>query len=147
MQALNGAAPGSYEPNSNDREYQQPFRHIQYNRIASFHPMATLAMLLCRRIARRMFRRLQLPSHLNTSTGKLSSCDEVFSRESAVVDKPIYSGRGADILCIHVDFMIPIGSRSLSAIRSLDREFTVALPGAHALVAIYLRRTPGPCQR
>jgi len=42
----------AYEPNSNDCEYSQPFRHIQYNRIASLRPSATLAMLLCRRIAR-----------------------------------------------------------------------------------------------
>ena len=42
----------AYEPNSNDGEYSQPFRHIQYNRIASLRPIATLAMLLCRRIAR-----------------------------------------------------------------------------------------------
>jgi len=42
----------AYEPNSKDCEYSQPFRHIQYNRIASLRPMATLAMLLCRRIAK-----------------------------------------------------------------------------------------------
>jgi hypothetical protein len=42
----------AYEPNSNDGEYSQPFRHIQYNRIANLRPIATLAMLLCRRIAR-----------------------------------------------------------------------------------------------
>ncbi len=42
----------AYEPNSNDCEYSHPFRHIQYNRIASLRPIATLAMLLCRRIAR-----------------------------------------------------------------------------------------------
>jgi len=42
----------AYEPNSNDGEYSQPFRHIQYKRIASLRPIATLAMLLCRRIAR-----------------------------------------------------------------------------------------------
>src|SRR5882762_6004842 len=42
----------AYEPNSNDGEYSQPFLHIQYNRIASLRPIATLAMLLCRRIAR-----------------------------------------------------------------------------------------------
>src|SRR6266446_6668071 len=42
----------AYEPNSNDCEYSQPFRHIQYNRTASLRPIATLAMLLCRRIAR-----------------------------------------------------------------------------------------------
>src|SRR6478752_886804 len=55
MQALNGAAAGvvclAYEPNSDDREYPQPFRHIQYNRIANFRPMPTLTMLLWRRIA------------------------------------------------------------------------------------------------
>jgi hypothetical protein len=49
----------AYEPNSNDREYSHPFRHIQYNRIASLRPIATLAMLLCRRIAKWMYRRLQ----------------------------------------------------------------------------------------
>jgi hypothetical protein len=35
----------AYEPNSNDGEYSQPFRHIQYNRTASRRPIATLAML------------------------------------------------------------------------------------------------------
>jgi hypothetical protein len=50
----------AYEPDSNDGEYSQPFRHIQYNRIASLRPIATLAMLLCRRIARCMYRRRQL---------------------------------------------------------------------------------------
>src|SRR6516164_9892888 len=49
----------AYEPNSTDGEYSQPFRHIQYNRTASRRPMATLAMLLCRRIARCMYRRRQ----------------------------------------------------------------------------------------
>ena len=44
----------TYEPNSKDCEYSQPFRHIQYKRTPSFRPMATLAMLLCRRIARCM---------------------------------------------------------------------------------------------
>src|SRR5882762_1356143 len=47
----------AYEPNSNDREYSHPFRHIQYKRTPSFRPIATLAMLLCRRIARCMYRR------------------------------------------------------------------------------------------
>src|SRR5271156_4369449 len=42
----------AYEPNSKDCEYSQPFRHIQYKRTPSFRPIATLAMLLCRRIAR-----------------------------------------------------------------------------------------------
>jgi hypothetical protein len=42
----------AYEPHLPDCEYAQPFRHIQYNLIASRRPMATLAMLLCRRIAR-----------------------------------------------------------------------------------------------
>jgi len=42
----------AYEPNSNDGEYSHPFRHIQYNRVAIRRPIATLAMLLCRRIAR-----------------------------------------------------------------------------------------------
>ncbi len=36
----------TYEPNSNDGEYSQPFRHIQYNRTAKRRPIATLAMLL-----------------------------------------------------------------------------------------------------
>jgi hypothetical protein len=40
-----------YEPNSNDGEYSQPFRHIQYKRTSSFRPIATLTMLGCRRIA------------------------------------------------------------------------------------------------
>ena len=42
----------TYEPNSNDGEYSQLFRHIQYNRIPILRPIATLAMLLCRRIAK-----------------------------------------------------------------------------------------------
>ena len=42
----------AYEPNSNDDEYSQPFRHIQYKRTANRRPIAILAMLLCRRIAR-----------------------------------------------------------------------------------------------
>ena len=42
----------AYEPNSIDGEYSQPFRHIQYKRTPSLRPIATLAMLLCRRIAR-----------------------------------------------------------------------------------------------
>jgi hypothetical protein len=41
----------AYEPNSNDGKYSHPFRHIQYNRVAIRRPIATLAMLLCRRIA------------------------------------------------------------------------------------------------
>src|SRR6516165_2958048 len=49
----------AYEPNSNDGEYSQLFRHIQYNRTASLRPIATLAMLLWRRIARCMYRRRQ----------------------------------------------------------------------------------------
>ena len=49
----------AYEPNSNAGEYSQPFRHIQYNRTASRRPIAILAMLLCRRIARSMYRRFQ----------------------------------------------------------------------------------------
>src|SRR4029077_21294688 len=53
----------AYEPNSNEGEYAQPFRHIQYNRTASLRPIATLAMLLCRRIARWMYRRLQSGLH------------------------------------------------------------------------------------
>ena len=42
----------AYEPNSIDGEYSQPFRHIQYKRTPSLRPIATLAMLLCRRIAK-----------------------------------------------------------------------------------------------
>jgi hypothetical protein len=49
----------AYEPNSIDGEYAQPFRHIQYKRTASLRPIATLAMLLCRRIAKRRYRRRQ----------------------------------------------------------------------------------------
>jgi hypothetical protein len=49
----------AYEPNSNEGEYSHPFRHIQYKRIAILRPIATLAMLLCRRIARRTYRRRQ----------------------------------------------------------------------------------------
>src|SRR6266849_8831516 len=49
----------AYELNSKDCEYSQPFRHIQYKRTASRRPIATLAMLLCRRIAKWMYRRLQ----------------------------------------------------------------------------------------
>src|SRR5215472_16199726 len=49
----------TYEPNSNEGEYSHPFRRIQYKRIPSRRPMATLAMLLCRRIARCRYRRRQ----------------------------------------------------------------------------------------
>ena len=49
----------AYEPNSNEGEYSHPFRHIQYKRIAILRPIATLAMLLCLRIAKRMYRRRQ----------------------------------------------------------------------------------------
>src|SRR5437667_8885494 len=49
----------TYEPNSNEGEYSHPFRHIQYKRIAILRPIATLAMLLCRRIARCRYRRRQ----------------------------------------------------------------------------------------
>ena len=42
----------AYEPNSNDGEYSHAFRHIQYNRTARRRPIATLAILLCRRIAK-----------------------------------------------------------------------------------------------
>jgi hypothetical protein len=35
----------AYEPNSNFREYSQPFLHIQYKRTPSFRPIATLANL------------------------------------------------------------------------------------------------------
>jgi hypothetical protein len=42
----------AYEPSSIDGEYSQPFRHIQYKRTPSLRPIATLAMLLCRRMAR-----------------------------------------------------------------------------------------------
>ena len=52
LHAMYESELSAYEPNSNDGEYSQPFRHIQYNRIASLRPIATLAMLLCRRIAR-----------------------------------------------------------------------------------------------
>ena len=44
----------TYEPNSNDDEYSHPFRHIQYKRAPRRRPIATFAMLLCRRIARWM---------------------------------------------------------------------------------------------
>jgi hypothetical protein len=42
----------AYGPNSNDCEYSQPFRHIQYKRTANRRPIATLAMPLCRRIVK-----------------------------------------------------------------------------------------------
>ena len=42
----------TYEPNSNDCEYSHPFRHIQYNRIASLRPIATLAMRRDKSIAK-----------------------------------------------------------------------------------------------
>ena len=49
----------AYELNSIDGEYSRPFRHIQYKRTPSLRPMATLAMLLCRRIAKCRYRRRQ----------------------------------------------------------------------------------------
>ncbi len=36
----------AYESSSNDCEYAHPFRHIQYKRIASRRPIASLALLL-----------------------------------------------------------------------------------------------------
>jgi hypothetical protein len=42
----------AYEPNSIDGEYSRPFRHIQYKRTPSLRAIATLAILLCRRIAK-----------------------------------------------------------------------------------------------
>jgi hypothetical protein len=53
----------AYEPNSSDCEYSQPFRHIQYNRTASFLAMATLAILFSRRIIRCRYRRRQSGLH------------------------------------------------------------------------------------
>jgi hypothetical protein len=52
LPTMSGTELPAYEPHLPDCEYAQPFRHIQYNLIASRRPMATLAMLLCRRIAR-----------------------------------------------------------------------------------------------
>ena len=49
----------AYEPNSKEGEYAELFRHIQYKRTAMRRPIATLAMLLCRRMARCRYRRLQ----------------------------------------------------------------------------------------
>ncbi len=40
----------AYEPNSIDGEYSQRFRHIQYKRTPNLRPIATSAMLLCRRM-------------------------------------------------------------------------------------------------
>ena len=49
----------AYEPNSINGEYAQSFRHIQYKRTPNLRPIATLAMLLCRRMARCVYRRRQ----------------------------------------------------------------------------------------
>ena len=49
----------AYEPNSIDGEYSRPLRHIQYKRTPSLRPIATLAMLRCRRIAKCKYRRRQ----------------------------------------------------------------------------------------
>src|SRR5262250_428105 len=59
LHAITGFELPRVRTESNDDEYSQPFRHIQYNRTASRRPIATLAMLLCRRIARCMYRRRQ----------------------------------------------------------------------------------------
>jgi hypothetical protein len=48
--AMSGTELSHVRTDSNDCEYSQPFRHIQYNRTDSLRPIATLAMLLCRRI-------------------------------------------------------------------------------------------------
>src|SRR5580704_11305562 len=42
----------AYEPKSIEGEYSHLFRHIRYKRTPSLRPMVTLAMLLCRRMAR-----------------------------------------------------------------------------------------------
>lgn len=42
----------AYEPNSIEGEYSLPLRHIQYKRTPRRRTIATLAMLLCRRMAR-----------------------------------------------------------------------------------------------
>ncbi len=45
-------------PNFTHFTYSQPFRHIQYSRTASLRAMATVAMFLCRRSTRCIYRRL-----------------------------------------------------------------------------------------
>jgi hypothetical protein len=59
LHAMDGSELSRVEPHLTDCEYSQPVRHIQYNLIASLRPIATLAILLCRRIARWIHRRLQ----------------------------------------------------------------------------------------
>src|SRR6266550_4082597 len=59
----------AFEPNSTNCEYCQLFRHIQYNRTASFLAMATLAILFSRRIIRCAYRRRQSGLH------RAAACD------------------------------------------------------------------------
>jgi hypothetical protein len=53
LRTMSGTELPTYEPNSILGEYSDLFRHIQYKRIASRRPIATLAILRCRRIAKR----------------------------------------------------------------------------------------------
>ena len=57
-------------PYSTNCEYCQLFRHIQYNRTASFLAMATLAILFCRRIIRCIYRRRQREQAYRTKAPK-----------------------------------------------------------------------------
>ncbi|HTG27017.1 MAG TPA: hypothetical protein VK818_02230 [Methylomirabilota bacterium] len=52
LHTMSGTELSRVRTDSIDDEYSQPFRHIQYKRTPSLRPIATLAMLLCRRIAR-----------------------------------------------------------------------------------------------
>ena len=59
LHAMDGTELSRVRTTLNGLEYSQPFRHIQYNLIAIRRPIATLAMLLCRRIARCLSQHLQ----------------------------------------------------------------------------------------
>src|SRR2546427_1741379 len=65
----------AFEPNSTNCEYCQLFRHIQYNRTASFLAMATLAILFSRRIIRCAYRRRQSRLH------RAAACDASTSKK------------------------------------------------------------------
>ena len=64
---------------STNCEYCQLFRHIQYNRTASFLAMATLAILFSRRIIRCIYRRRQSGLH------RAAACDASTSKKRSRV--------------------------------------------------------------
>jgi hypothetical protein len=85
----------AYEPNSKDGESSQPLRHTQCKRTAMRCPNATLAMLLCRRIATCMYRRRQCG--LKRAARLCSLCQQVAPQGIpllADVPQPLLAGVG-----------------------------------------------------